>query len=743
MMKNLLFILLAVFSLQLSSQNISFTFVNARNTNDGTNDFYEADIYVASDTDFIVGSGQIYFNYNTEAFGENVHTNTNFEMLQPDGSILATSFFGGSVFAYQSFIVNDNTTSRVSTSFQQLASSGTIGMPVVSSTPVHLYSIKIKYADVSKDPNVTFETGSVFLDQFYTACGPTTAVAFGTANCTSEPGSQITGDSYDSTGAALANDVTWTGTSSAFWGVTSNWSGAAIPNATNNPIIPDVTNDPILNSGSYDINDLTLNSGAVLTIDNNGILNVNGDVSNNGSIALTSNLSTDNSSVFIVEGTASGQVTFQQNGLLANEWNVITAPVSGQSIKDFAENAANDIRVNTTVTPNRYAIAYYDDSNADGSKWVYYTTDDLSSGTIEFEVGKGYAISRATDGGISFTGTIETTNVTESVVESEWNAVGNPFTAYLPINDLSGENFIASNSSKFDPSFVAVYTWDTTQNKYAATSLLDAESKIAPGQGFFIRTNSGVTDVNFTASQRGLAVSGGGSMRGTSQKSNMSFKLEATSNDITVSTKVLFLNTATKGLDAGYDIGNFGGASFDLFTKLVDGSTDENYTIQSVPSDSYNDLAIPLGLVAQKDSNVTFSLNGNQLPADTKIYLEDKANGTMNDITEDSYTATITELDNETGRFYLHTSSKTLSTEDPTLETNTVNIFKSGTKQITISGLTTNATVKVYSILGKEVANTEITNNNTQLDFNNLSSGVYIVKLQSQNTEISKKVVLE
>ncbi len=115
----------------------------------------------------------------------------------------------------------------------------------------------------------------------------------------------------------------------------------------------------------------------------------------------------------------------------------------------------------------------------------------------------------------------------------------------------------------------------------------------------------------------------------------------------------------------------------------------------------------------------------------------------MNDITEDSYTATITQIDNETGRFYLHTSSKTLSTEDPTLETNTVNIFKSGTKQITISGLTTNATVKIYSILGKEVANTEITNNNTQLDFNNLSSGVYIVKLQSQNTEISKKVVLE
>ena len=149
-MRNLLFIFLVACTSQLFSQNISFSFVNARNTNDGTDDFYEADIYIASDTDFIVGSGQIYFNYNTEAFGENVHASSNFEMSQPDGSILATGFFGGTVKAYQSFIVNDNTTSRVSTSFQQLASSGTIGMPVVNSTPQHLYSIKIKYTDVSK-----------------------------------------------------------------------------------------------------------------------------------------------------------------------------------------------------------------------------------------------------------------------------------------------------------------------------------------------------------------------------------------------------------------------------------------------------------------------------------------------------------------------------------------------------------------------------------------------------------------
>ncbi|WP_157730150.1 T9SS type A sorting domain-containing protein [Tenacibaculum jejuense] len=741
-MRNLLFIVLVAFTSQLFSQNISFSFVNARNTNDGTNDFYEADIYIASDTDFIVGSGQIYFNYNTEAFGENVDTNTNFEMLQPDGSILATSFFSGTVFAYHSFIVNDNTTSRVSTSFQQLASSGTIGMPVVTDTPQHLYSIKIKYTDVSKDPNVTFETGGVFLDQFYTACGPTTAVAFGTANCTSEPGIQLTGDSYDSTGASLPTDINWTGASSAFWGVTSNWNTSEIPNATNNVIIPDVTNDPILNTGSYVIDDLTVNSGADLTI-SNGVLNVNGNLNNDGAITVTAD--TSDSSVFIVDGSASGQVTFQQNGLVANEWNIITAPVSGQSIKEFAENTLNDIRVNTTVTPHRYAIGYYDDSKTDGSKWVYYTTTDLATNSLTFELGKSYAISRASNGSVSFTGTIATNDVTETVTENEWNAIGNPYTAYLPINDLSGENFIANNSNKFDPSFVAVYTWDVAQNKYVATSLVDAESKLAPGQGFFIRTKAGETEVNFNKDQRGINISSGPSMRFQNRSENVEIELLAETNDRKVKTRILYTNTATKGLDAGYDIGNFGGASFDIFTRLADESTNTNFTIQSLPISELKDIIIPIGLVAEKDTEVEFSIHTTELPDTAEIYLEDKQNNTFVILNnETTHKIKIDETATTVGRFYLHTSAKTLSTEQESLVSENINIFKSGNKEITITGITSTSEVKIYSILGKEVFSTQIaSSSSSKIDLNAITPGVYIVKLQSEQTNSSKKIIIE
>ncbi|WP_200799168.1 hypothetical protein, partial [Tenacibaculum agarivorans] len=177
-MRKLLLAIISLISATSFAQNISFTFVNARNTNDGTDDYYEADIYIASDTDFILGSGQIYFNYNTAAFGENVKTSGNFTMETPDGCILDTAF-GTGIFdpvGYKDFIVNDNTTSRVSTSFQQSSSEfafTAFGISSnVTSTPSHLYSIKFKYVDTNESPNVTFEATDLFTGQFFTACGP-------------------------------------------------------------------------------------------------------------------------------------------------------------------------------------------------------------------------------------------------------------------------------------------------------------------------------------------------------------------------------------------------------------------------------------------------------------------------------------------------------------------------------------------------------------------------------------------
>ncbi|WP_422105445.1 BspA family leucine-rich repeat surface protein [Winogradskyella sp.] len=182
------------------STDVTLAFANAQITNDGVDDYYEADIVISSTTDFYVGSGQVYLDYATAAFGENISANGNIEYSQPDGSILGYSF-GAFSPAYRDFIENDNSASRVSLSFQQNV--GLTGLETapelqITSTPKVLFHIKIRYTDVSEEAGMCFYSDGIFQDQFFTACGGTA-----TADCTTTPGTQITNDSYDCSEAGV------------------------------------------------------------------------------------------------------------------------------------------------------------------------------------------------------------------------------------------------------------------------------------------------------------------------------------------------------------------------------------------------------------------------------------------------------------------------------------------------------------------------------------------------------------
>jgi hypothetical protein len=202
MRTKLLLLLMCMCTIGNYAQDLAFTFENARNTNDGANDYYEVDVYIAASEDFKLGSGLLYFNYNPSAFGESVKTTGNFEFLQPAGCILAEKHATISFRAYNSFVVNNNTSTRVAVSFQQGLARDAMTAANVTSTPRHLCSLRFKYEDINEDPNVEFETTPVFLDQFFTACGgEVDSDNFGQPDCTADPGVQLKNDSFDSSGS--------------------------------------------------------------------------------------------------------------------------------------------------------------------------------------------------------------------------------------------------------------------------------------------------------------------------------------------------------------------------------------------------------------------------------------------------------------------------------------------------------------------------------------------------------------
>ncbi len=175
------------------AQNVRVSLGNVNNTFDGTNHFYEADVFIETIdglTETLIGSGQLYFNYNTAAFGENINNTAGaFEATTPYNSgeyFLGQSIPGFVVTNFYSFVTNNNTSSRISWAFLQGVSSGAM-TEKVTTTPRKLVHIKFRYTDENEPSNITIVASNTELsqaqDQFFTPCGPFDA-ATTTLDCT-------------------------------------------------------------------------------------------------------------------------------------------------------------------------------------------------------------------------------------------------------------------------------------------------------------------------------------------------------------------------------------------------------------------------------------------------------------------------------------------------------------------------------------------------------------------------------
>jgi surface protein len=517
------------------------------------------------------------------------------------------------------------------------------------------------------------------------------------------------------------------------WNDPTNWASGVVPTTTDNVVIPTGATLQI----SDDISEInSLENDGTIIINPTYSLKSKSNMVNYGTIVMNSD--NDDSSVLFVVGTSTGDVKYSRGGLKANLWSLVTPPVSGQNIKEFALNTDNDIRVNAAVNPGRYAIGYYDDTKEAGQKWSYYT-EDLDAG-LTFTAGESYALSRNTDGSVSFTGTLTTNNNVKTLKPGEWNAIGNPFTTYYPANKNGASSFINDNYDILDDEFKGLYIWDSAQNKYVVVSELDIQNRsLTPGQGFFIKVKAGENTIEFKETKRSLKPTIGDNI--FSKEEFKYIKLIATNNSHTVTTDIKFLSNATKGFDIGLDIGNFSASSFDLYTHLVDESNTNNYTIQSLPLEDKEEVIIPISILSNK-SEVYLSTLHENLPENLILLLEDRENDVFTDITnkESNYKLSFSDFQNTQKTLYLHISfSKSLSANDSSIDK--IQIY-SANKTLYVKGLKGRAAIEVYNVLGQRVF---ILNSTKDQEINvpmTLTEGVYTVKLSSENRKVTKKIVI-
>ena len=498
---------------------------------------------------------------------------------------------------------------------------------------------------------------------------------------------------------------------------------------------------------------LTVASGKSFTIEKTGSVIVNGNFLNVGTFILNSE--SDAFSSIIIGGTVYGNITYNRyvNSVGTNEWDLIGSPVDGQSISSFA--SANSSTLGTSS--NIYAIGSYDNAT---NTWTNYTTSTIGSAG-NFDRGRGYQMASVSDGTgiLKFTGTPASTTQTQAIINNDaanagtgkrWNLVANPFPSYIHgnTNADSSNNFLTVNTDKLHDSYEAIYGYDADGSGYTAYNNTSSALNLAPGQAFMVASDNTSSDnISFTTDMRTI-VGGDDLIVGDILEDTFELIIKLYDGDTELDyTKFYFADGLSLGLDPGYDAGNFNqGAS--LMSRLVEEDEGVGLVINAMGLESVNDVVVPLEINRESGNSFRISIDTFDIYAGTNVYLEDNQQGTMTLLNEQDFELTPENNLSGVGRFFIHLTETTFSIDNE-VDTNLLNAYKLDRNNfIIVEGLTVQSgitNVKLYSLLGREILSTELNNSiNTQtISTERIATGVYVIKLQSGNNLITKKLIIK
>ena len=357
--------------------------------------------------------------------------------------------------------------------------------------------------------------------------------------------------------------------------------------------------------------------------------------------------------------------------------------------------------------------------------------------------------------------------------------IGNPYPSAL-----DAEQFLLDNASAIDG---AIYMWEqwsgnshylidyeggygtinigATTPAYQWNDPSQTESTLAKeptpfipvGQGFFVEVVADLGTIEFNNSQRVFKREATGesiffrnseseNTKATAESSPMGLvRLELNvSNGNKRNFVLLFGDQTTDGFDYGYDARTIDPQPDDLNSFLGD----EKMVIQSYAPIT-NNKVVDLVFNSTGTYNYTLEIIELENISDNQgIYLRDNLTGSYFDLRSGAYSFSSDESGEDTERFdVVFQSAEALSNDE--FDTTDVLIFVNNTEdKLYIKGLTTQAKqLSLTNMLGQNIKSYYNINNQTLengLDISNLSSGVYLVNLNSENgTQLSKKIILD
>lgn len=545
------------------------------------------------------------------------------------------------------------------------------------------------------------------------------------------------------------------------WNDTATWGGDPVPTASDDVMIPD--NMVVTVTDAQAAKSLKVTDAANVLINSGGALSITADVflgRFDGGLVVQSQTSAEAMGTLTIGGsvqtlngddltTATSDKRLLVRKTLTNDnWYLLSSMSSTQP----RVNRMTDSDFRTNATP-AFAIGVYNNANAVNSKYSYFST--TLTNADEVPLGAGMSVSVNGTGNGDTTGefeykaffthgsSVDIAIDTDAGTSDSFNLVGNPFLSNLYGNtNANATNVLSQNTGVLEEA--TLWFWNDATSAWVTKNQSSAAFTIAPVTGFFVK--SSVAGGNFTFTKSMETHTATGSTLAKSANNRFEINLFIAKGKLKTETAVRFIENMTTSFDNGYDSSMFGGfaSELEVYTGLVEGGSAKKLAIQSLPTQNFEDMIIPVGVTADANSEITFTSEALNVPTGYKVFLEDRVKNTFTrlDEVDAKYAATVAEKSTE-GRFYLHVRSSALSTDTELL--NSVSIYKADASTLRIVGLSQEtANVKIYNVLGKQVMNSNFKANGVQeISLPKLSAGVYIVQLETETGKLNKKIVLE
>ncbi len=602
-------------------------------------------------------------------------------------------------------------------------------------------------AAVASEGTVTFKEGATTLgtSAALNAGGQGSIVisslTSGTHSITAEY--NATANFAGSTSTAINQVITtqWIGGTTGNWETATNWCGG-VPTASTDVVIPTGTTVHITSSPASPAvcHNLLINSGAVLTIDAAKAFSVTGLLTNNATQGI------------VIKSDATGTGSLLDNGISGSgtarveryltKYNVVSdgmyhflsSPVSGQAISPTFSNP-----------PGNFTDDFYK-LDEPSYTWISFRNPgNVINPAFETTLtpGRGYLVAYNADVTKSFTGTLNTGNLstgaglpaityTSSLGSSAgWNLLGNPYPSAIDWDNVTASQFTNVGS--------AVYVYDNATQTYKSYvgGIGSLTGGIIPAmQGFMLKANA--ASPSFRLENQDRVHSAQSYYKNTQATENV-LTLSVNGNIYSDQTSIRFMDGATTDFNEQWDAYKLlgGSAAPNLYSK----AGDLRMAVNSLPMSELSG-SVPVGLLTTVPGTYTLNAEGLQsFTHATGITLEDKKTGLLQELNNNpAYTFTVSEND-EPERFVLHFLDVTALPEARVKNTFAVTRQSGSITVITQAG--TLADITISNIVGQPLMHSHTHgNSHTAMDVSTLPDGIYIVSLSNNSFRESQKIVL-